>query len=245
MTATTVAVRARGTTQKVWRCNYCATGHHGSCPGAIWHQRKVSIPETTDTEVVPTLWRCQCKEPGHPDFPYCTACKHNRAEDINPDLWRCVDAHACATRVEVRRQNSPLWQKIERAKSHAALKRKAAKSDFETVVAGVPADQDELIDRMHAMLDSLSGARKTRGPGRKRVVKPKSGKCECCGEPTRGGRFLPGHDAKLVSRLVEKIRAGDREAYEEMKRRNWLKKIPAKVRSALVIDGFDWADDDE
>lgn len=39
--------------------------------------------------------------------------------------------------------------------------------------------------------------------------KPKSHPlCECgCGEHTRGGRFLPGHDAKLKSKLIKNARA--------------------------------------
>lgn len=34
-------------------------------------------------------------------------------------------------------------------------------------------------------------------------------RCECgCGGNTRGGRFLPGHDAKLKSQLLAKAREG-------------------------------------
>jgi hypothetical protein len=35
-------------------------------------------------------------------------------------------------------------------------------------------------------------------------------RCMCsCGDTTRGGRFLPGHDAKLRSELVAQIKKGD------------------------------------
>ena len=26
--------------------------------------------------------------------------------------------------------------------------------------------------------------------------------CRCCGEPTKGGKFLPGHDSKYLSQLL-------------------------------------------
>ena len=32
--------------------------------------------------------------------------------------------------------------------------------------------------------------------------------CLCCGTPTRGGKFLPGHDSKHLSVLVEQITTG-------------------------------------
>lgn len=48
--------------------------------------------------------------------------------------------------------------------------------------------------------------------------------CECgCGEYTRGGRFLPGHDAKLKSALLARARAGDTEAQAELERRGWAR----------------------
>jgi hypothetical protein len=44
------------------------------------------------------------------------------------------------------------------------------------------------------------------------------GRCEHCGEPTKGGRFIPGHDAKLKGELV---REGTIEAWAEQIIRNW------------------------
>ena len=47
--------------------------------------------------------------------------------------------------------------------------------------------------------------------------------CECgCGGTTRGGRFIPGHDAKLKSRLLKDMANGDTAAMEELERRGWL-----------------------
>jgi hypothetical protein len=49
--------------------------------------------------------------------------------------------------------------------------------------------------------------------------------CECaCGGQTRGGRFMPGHDAKLKSILLARARAGDDAARDDLRRRGWEKK---------------------
>ncbi len=45
---------------------------------------------------------------------------------------------------------------------------------------------------------------KERAP--KAPAKPKTGSCLCCGETTGGGLFRPGHDAKYLSRFVDRIK---------------------------------------
>jgi hypothetical protein len=32
--------------------------------------------------------------------------------------------------------------------------------------------------------------------------------CQCCGEPTKGGKFLPGHDSTWLKNLAEQINNG-------------------------------------
>lgn len=41
----------------------------------------------------------------------------------------------------------------------------------------------------------------------KAPAKPKTGKCLCCGETTGGGLFRPGHDAKYLTRFVERVKS--------------------------------------
>jgi Arc/MetJ-type ribon-helix-helix transcriptional regulator len=49
-----------------------------------------------------------------------------------------------------------------------------------------------------------------------------AGRCECgCGGQPRRGRFLPGHDAKLMSKLKTAAAAGDPGAVSELERRGW------------------------
>lgn len=39
------------------------------------------------------------------------------------------------------------------------------------------------------------------------AAKPTTGKCRCCDGATKGGNFLPGHDARYVSQFVEAVQA--------------------------------------
>lgn len=48
--------------------------------------------------------------------------------------------------------------------------------------------------------------------------------CLCgCGGRTKGGRFLPGHDAKLKKALVADARAGKKRARNKLARLGWSK----------------------
>lgn len=48
--------------------------------------------------------------------------------------------------------------------------------------------------------------------------------CMCdCGDRTAGGRFLPGHDSKLKSRLAKQAKGGDDAARDRMIELGWEK----------------------
>ena len=47
-----------------------------------------------------------------------------------------------------------------------------------------------------------------------------TGRCEHCGAPT-GGRFAPGHDAKLKSQLWREAKNGNYKSYAELHLRRW------------------------
>jgi hypothetical protein len=62
-------------------------------------------------------------------------------------------------------------------------------------------------------------------PARENPARPSSTptgrKCGCgCGAAVRN-RFLPGHDAKLKSRLVKEARAGDEAALQKLREHGW------------------------
>lgn len=226
MTTATV-VRETSQTRKrkglanVWRCQFCAEGLHRSCPRAVRHGD--------------VLWKCKCAEDDeHFPTPYCLTCRHDRAEDINAATWVCLDPHGCATRVQVRRENNPIWRKVRDAQVRGAVARKIKRMMQENIA--VPPDEDARIEHLHDYQDQLRAARsKPQRARRSATPRASVGECECCGEVTRGGRFLPGHDAKMASELVARIRNnGDAEAYAEMVRRGWEKKVPAALRSEMA-----------
>jgi hypothetical protein len=215
--------------QPVWRCQYCAQGHHGSCPGAT-RQR---LPDGKER-----MWLCKCEAPGHPGL-HCLECKNEFAPDVNPETWRCYDEHVCAGILQKRREHSELWQMIQAAKSRSALRRRAGRTSVESLLGGVDTDVDAKIESLHQQLDAILDAKKAKRPKKRSMPRVRTGVCECCGEATRGGRFLPGHDARHASVLRARVVSGDGDAYEEMKTRGWLKKLPAKyVRPGdLVAQG--------
>jgi hypothetical protein len=116
--------------------------------------------------------------------------------------------------------------------ARGALERRAKRLNQEALLAQIDPMQEETIDRVSKLLDSIHGLARSTKPKKPRkpsAPKPTTGSCECCGEPTKGGRFAPGHDAKLASILRAKVKGGGDEAagaYDELKRRGWLKKLP-------------------
>lgn len=61
-----------------------------------------------------------------------------------------------------------------------------------------------------------------------------TGSCEHCGAPT-GGRFAPGHDAKLKSELTRAAANLDTEACAELILRDWLRLVkPGAIREYVA-----------
>lgn len=61
---------------------------------------------------------------------------------------------------------------------------------------------------------------------------PKIGSCVCCGGETKGGNFLPGHDARFVSGLVKDVTGANFTSKSEQTARKALK--DASASEALV-----------
>ncbi len=84
---------------------------------------------------------------------------------------------------------------------------------------------DEAIG--HDVAADLGRPRTTRKPRTPRAPRPTEGQCICgCEGKTRGGRFVPGHDAKLKSVLRKQILAGDESARARMIELGWEKYVP-------------------
>jgi hypothetical protein len=67
-------------------------------------------------------------------------------------------------------------------------------------------------------------------------TKMKAPRCLCgCGGQTKGGRFLPGHDAKLKKVLLTDARAGKKRAVNKLEKLGWSKFLghtDARVKEA-------------
>ena len=58
---------------------------------------------------------------------------------------------------------------------------------------------------------------------------PTKTECECgCGGATKGGRFLPGHDAKLKKALIQAALTGSKRAETKLEKLGWTKFLDAK-----------------
>lgn len=204
---------------KPWTCRYCKGGACASCPGVVVAPRSGKPGQ---------LWTCECGKEHRP--AYCRECKNENVEEVNPETWSCVDQNVCYGRVRARQENNELWQMLQRCKSVGALERKRKRLMTELALSEVDPQVDAMLEQVGLrLLQDEQQAKKTRV---KAPWQPKVGVCECpCGGATKGGKFIPGHDAKLASLLKRRVQEGDSEAYEEIKRRNWLKKLPAALRS--------------
>jgi hypothetical protein len=61
-------------------------------------------------------------------------------------------------------------------------------------------------------------------------TKIKAPRCLCgCGGQTKGGRFLPGHDAKLKKALVADAVAGKKRAANKLEKLGWSKFLDQAV----------------
>jgi hypothetical protein len=78
-----------------------------------------------------------------------------------------------------------------------------------------------------------------------RRIKLKAPVCLCgCDGQTKGGRFLPGHDAKLKKVLMAAARAGKKRAANKLQKLGWSKFLrSAPSHTAAVADSNDEASD--
>lgn len=173
------------------RCGHCKAGHCRSCKGAIRVPVSRKCPDG--------LLRCFC--PFCVPAVRCLTCGNQFAQDVNPRTWECLDALTCLGRIDLRKRNNRVWRMIQECKSAAANARR-----------------QQRVERMRMQLEV--GYEPEDKPAN-RVPRPTTGSCECCGVPTRGGRFSPGHDARLKSKLKKRSKSGDKTAYKELVERGW------------------------
>jgi hypothetical protein len=187
---------------KPTRFGFCQTGQHGSCRGAV-----------ANGDGRPVL--CDC--PHHRDELKCFQCGHEHHDPASFDAtnrW-CVDRSECAERAEEHRAyvltTSPVvalvHKCVEAGRAERAAAREAARERDErrngtrAAVAG-PRERAAPAASPGAGGAATGAVRKERKERKERAVKTPQ-QCECgCGRMTKGGRFWPGDDARLKSRLA-------------------------------------------
>lgn len=80
---------------------------------------------------------------------------------------------------------------------------------------------DNTMQKLRASKEHGKRQREIAATNTPRVQVTRMGVCEHCGEPTKGGRFIAGHDAKLKGELKRAAEAGDRDSLLELHLRNW------------------------
>lgn len=123
---------------------------------------------------------CPCESTQHPSRPHeSPRCLECRNDDIDE-------------------LDEKLWLCIEIADCEARVNNRLDKNPSMQMIHEAYLNAD-----VRKAADKIARPARNRNPGR-----PSTGKCLCCGEPTAGGLFLPGHDARLVSQTAKKVEAG-------------------------------------
>jgi hypothetical protein len=121
-----------------------------------------------------SLLRCGCGCPRSQGVR-CVQCGETDPNLVGPGML-CADRLDCEAAVRARRDANPIWQSLQQVQAAAAAKR---------VAELTPEQRAERQERFSKLRES----------------RPATGTCLCCGEATKGGLFLPGHDARFVAFL--------------------------------------------
>lgn len=94
------------------------------------------------------------------------------------------------------------------------------------------------------LAETAQEAQPTYENGGKRLKRPnvghKGGRCEHCGAVTAGGRFAPGHDAKLKSELAHHaVKGDDPGAWAEIILRGWEPLVKEKPAHHVIQAALD------
>lgn len=200
-----------------WTCGFCASGNHTACTGAVLNLGKIL--------------RCGCG--AHPLVQRCLECGNTRQEELNG--WACMNPDDCRNAIAARSAANPLREElaIVRRLGGEARKRALAERTQRMIAEAIAAVGGKDVDDEGNEIDLVSDSAANMTPRRRRSPKadrPRTGTCICgCEGATKGGRFLPGHDAKLKSKLRVAAGNGDESARARMVELGWSKFLPVAV----------------
>lgn len=129
---------------------------------------------------------CPCQDCKHDENLVCLDCgTPGSALEIHPETRVCLNHTECQAQRQAKIDHDPTIRLIRQSQATASERREAQ---------GLPAT-----------------TRRVRTPSPDR---PTSGTCHCCGEATKGGLFVAGHDARLKG-MLKKAAATDAWAWAE------------------------------
>lgn len=195
-----------------WVCGFCGNGNHERCVAGIAN--------------LGSVLRCACKV--HPPVIRCLECGNTNPDELTG--WACSNPSDCRDAIAARSAANPLRKELELVKQLGGEARRRALAErlqAQIRVAVRESGIDEQIGHDVAADLDPDRPRKPRAPRKPREPRATEGICICgCEGPTRGGRFQPGHDARLKSALKKAIKGGDESARTRMIELGWEKFIP-------------------
>lgn len=138
--------------------------------------------------------KCPCEDGTHTGILRCVLCKRpGAAEHIDQESYTCVNSEDCAIRQREAFSRYPVIRQLSAVRQESN-KEGNPMSDIDGNLVEGPA------------------SRTTRQKAEPKP--PKSCRCGCDGQ-TKGGNFLPGHDARWVSALVKSTDLDDPQSIAE------------------------------
>lgn len=158
-------------------CGFCMTGHHDRCAGVVFNPGGGKNKKDSQGRLVPATRTDQVWRCTCEASPRCGASRCLDCGEVDPEL---IDPNLCQCL-----DRGACSIRVEVATTRA---RERFERGF-----GV---------RSVVAKETPSGSPRSKPVA---VVRATAGECLCCNEPTKGGKFLPGHDARWLSRQVQAI----------------------------------------
>lgn len=203
-----------------WTCGFCNTGNHTGCTGAAVTGGKILT--------------CGCGQ--HEARRRCLECGNTNTDELTG--WACTNPTDCRDAIAARSAANPLREELEIVRNLGGeARRRALMERTERMVRAAVAAAGSTTDVNGKPLDLQADCAADLARPRKRpVARPTAGVCICgCSGATKGGRFLPGHDAKLKGRLAKAVTAGDEAAYARMVELGWQRYATAAVEKRAKL----------
>lgn len=215
---TTEETTTRRTRKGSLKCGFCADTRHDQCSSGV---------RNGDGRIARCTCGCERSQETR-----CTDCNNREQTEIGTD-WRCLDRGACEAEVQRRLDANPVMSRIKASVERTRERQRLERLQKEALKYDAAHDPE---DPMYEILNAPDISKPEKPKRGRTSPKPTGpGKCRCCGEPTKGGSFLPGHDSKFLTRLAEMV-VGNEITREEGIGRAAQISIPLGKKAQVRID---------